>query len=106
MFGPLPLVSQLLVSALLGLVLGAMYFYALWVTIRLLPQARRPALLLVTSALLRLGLLFAGLYFVTAGGHWESLLAAVAGIIISRILLTRWLPMLASTHQRPEEADG
>lgn len=106
MIDPLPMASQLLVSGLLGMVLGAVYFYALWVTIRRLPQARHPALLLLASALLRLGMLFTGLYFVTAGGHWEPLLAAVAGVILSRILLTRWLPMLSPTHRRPEEADG
>jgi F1F0 ATPase subunit 2 len=103
---PLPLAPQLLLSLLVGLVLGAMYFYALWVTIRRLPQARSPALLVLASALLRLGMLFAGLYLVTAGGHWERLLAAVAGIILARILLTRWLPMRSTGHRQPEEADG
>ncbi|MFO8002636.1 ATP synthase subunit I [Thioalkalivibrio sp.] len=103
---PLLLTSQLLVSVLLGLVLGAGYFYALWVTIHHVPQARHPALLLLASAVLRLGMLFTGLYFVTASGHWERLLAAVAGIILARILLTRWLSIPSATPQRPEEADG
>ena len=103
---PLPLAPQLLLSLLVGLVLGAMYFYALWITIRRLPQARSPALLVLASALLRLGILFAGLYWVTAGGHWERLLAAVAGVILARILLTRWLPMRSTGHRQQEEADG
>ena len=102
----LPLAPQLLLFLLVGLVLGAMYFYALWLTIRRLPQARSPALLVLASALLRLGMLFAGLYWVTAGGHWERLLAAVAGVILARILLTRWLPVPAAVRRRPEEVDG
>jgi F1F0 ATPase subunit 2 len=106
MLGSLPLAWQLLASGLLGVVLGTVYFYALWVTIRRLPQARHPAPLLLASALLRLGMLFTGLYFLTASGHWESLLAAVVGIILARILLTRWLPMASPTHPRPEEADS
>ena len=106
MLDQLSLAWQLGVSGLIGLVLGAVYFYALWLTIRRLPQARHPAAMLLASAVLRLGMLFTGLYFVTLGGHWERLLAAVVGIILARILLTRWMPMPPAGRAKPREADS
>ena len=87
-----PLVAQLAVSVVIGVALGTVYFSALWLTVTRIRTARRPALLMLTSATLRMGLLFVGLYLTVQGGHWERLLAAVAGIVIARVVLTRALP--------------
>lgn len=88
-----PLPAQLGLFLAIGILLGTVYFYALWMTVRHVRSARRPAMLMLTSAALRLGFLFTGLYLIVQGGHWERLLAAVAGLVIARLLLTRVLPV-------------
>jgi F1F0 ATPase subunit 2 len=87
-----PLLTQIAVSAVIGVALGTAYFYALWLTVTKIRTARRPALVMLTSATLRLAVLFAGLYLIVQGGHWERLLGAVAGIVLARVVLTRALP--------------
>ena len=94
-----PLPVQLALFLAIGIVLGIVYFYALWMTVRHVRTARRPAVLMLTSAALRLGFLFAALYLIVQGGQWERLLAAVAGLVIARLLLTRVLP----AHEPPRE---
>lgn len=75
---------------LTGLLLGAVYYLGLWATVRRLPHARHPALLTLGSLILRLGLLLAALYGVTAMQP-ERLATALAGIILARLVLQRRL---------------
>lgn len=79
---------QLLFSFLVGGVAGSLYFSGLWYTLHWLPTARRPALLLIGSFLLRLTLLL-GILSLLAGSHWSSLLSALAGFLLVRTLLVR-----------------
>ncbi|KAA3633248.1 MAG: ATP synthase subunit I [Proteobacteria bacterium] len=76
-------------TVFLGIVLGSMYFGALWLTLRRLSHARRPGLLLVTSLLARLSLLLVGLYWILDDGHWGRLMAVLVGFVSIRMLLTR-----------------
>ena len=94
-----PILAQLGFFLVIGMLLGMVYFYALWVTVTRVRTARRPAVLMLTSSALRLGFLFTGLYLIVQGGHWERLLAAVVGIVIARLLTTRVLP----AHGQPTE---
>lgn len=80
--------AALLPACLAGIVLGAIYFGGLWWTLRRMASARRPALWLLGSLLLRLSVLLAGLYAAGAG-HWPRLLACLLGILIGRTILTR-----------------
>ena len=75
---------------LAGLLLGAGFYLGLWATVRRLPTARHPALLTLGSLVLRLGLLLAALYWLTALQP-ERMAAAVAGVILARLLLQRRL---------------
>ncbi len=84
--------AQLLLSFLVGSVAGSLYFGGLWVTVRQLPTARRPALLLIGSYLLRLTLLLGAIYLLT-GNHWSHLLSALTGVLLARtFLIRRWGP--------------
>ena len=75
-----------------GAALGLVYFSALWKTVRSLSSSERPLRLLLVSFFARAALLAGGLYFVMCG-RWERMAAAVAGIIVMRIILTRlWGP--------------
>ena len=73
-----------------GLVVGLGYFGGLWFTVRYLPRARRPELVSLASLLLRLALTLVAFYLIM-GGRWERLLAALAGFLIMRTVLVRYL---------------
>jgi F1F0 ATPase subunit 2 len=71
-----------------GGALGALFFGGLWWTVQKALSSKRPALWFFGSLLLRMPLVLAGFYFV-AGGHWQRLLACLAGFIIARRIVTR-----------------
>lgn len=70
----------------LGMLLGAGYFAALWQTLRQLPHSRRPALLLMSSLLLRLALVLTAFYLILKFGQWDRLLTSLLGFILVRML--------------------
>ncbi len=70
-----------------GLALGALYFVALWETVRRLPGTASPVRLMLGSLVLRLAVLTTGFYFVM-GGHWERLALALLGFVAMRKILT------------------
>jgi F1F0 ATPase subunit 2 len=71
-----------------GTALGAVYFTALWHTVRQLASAKSPARLLLVSYVLRLAVVLAGFYLLMGDGHWERLVAATLGFVIVRKILT------------------
>jgi F1F0 ATPase subunit 2 len=71
-----------------GAGLGAIFFGGLWWTVRMGVWSPRPALWIFGSMLLRTGIALAGFYFVS-GGHWERLLACLAGFVMARMAVTR-----------------
>ncbi len=75
-------------ALLAGLALGGIFFGGLWYTVRRCVSSRRPALLLLASLALRMGITLGGFY-VVAGGHWQSLLACLLGFVLARLLATR-----------------
>lgn len=86
------LVITLVLCFAAGAALGLVYFSALWKTVRSLSSSERPLRLLLVSFFARAALLAGGLYFVM-NGRWERMAAAVTGIIVIRIILTRfWGP--------------
>ena len=71
-----------------GGALGAMFFGGLWWTVQKTLSSTRPAFWFSGSLLLRMTLALAGFYFV-AGGHWQRLLACLAGFVVARLIVTR-----------------
>lgn len=71
-----------------GVILGAFYFYGLWLTVQRLPSARRPVVMSLSSFFGRLAVLLVGFYFVTAG-QWQRLLVCLIGFLAARIVLVR-----------------
>ena len=80
---------QMMLSLVAGLLLGAIFFGRLWWTIRKGLSSPRPAMLFLSSAVLRMSIVVAGFYFVS-NGLWQRLLACMAGFIIARLAVT-WL---------------
>ena len=81
-------IAAIVFSLLAGGALGLAYFLALWATVRRLPTLPWAPLWLLGSLLLRLAILMAGLYWV-GGTDWRRFVAALAGIILVRLALTR-----------------
>ena len=73
-----------------GGALGAFYFGALWLTVRRMPTARRPALLAIGSFAGRTAVVVAGFYLVM-GGDWRRAAVCLAGFLIVRTILVRRL---------------
>ncbi len=80
----------LVLALIAGLGIGLFYFGGLWLTVRRLPEARQPALLMFGSFLGRTAASMIGIFLVM-GGELARLLACLAGIIIARLVLVRRL---------------
>jgi F1F0 ATPase subunit 2 len=73
---------------LAGVVLGAIFFGGLWVTVVRGVSSKRPAILFFGSLILRMSVTLAGFYFV-AGQHAERLLLCLLGFVMARFATTR-----------------
>jgi len=79
-----------------GTCLGGMFFGGLWLTVRHLPDARRPALRLLGSLLLRFALALAGFLWLVRHGGAAVGLAGAAGFL-PRPLVDHAVPAVAWT---------
>lgn len=80
--------GRLFIAFVQGLILSGFYFGLLWLTVRQLVHRQRLEVFLLLS-LLRLFLLLGCFYWILHNGHWQQLLAALAGFITLRVLLLR-----------------
>jgi len=92
-------------AGLFGLLLGGFYFGLLWLTVRHLATLRWPATWVLVSLMVRMGGLLAGLYWIGAGS-WKLLVAALLGVIIVRVVFTRYLRPVASASQKNHFGKG
>jgi F1F0 ATPase subunit 2 len=90
-------------AALAGMVLGALFFGALWWTARSGATSPRPALWFFGSLLLRMGILLPAFY-VVAAGHWLRMLICLLGFLAARALVMRLTRPATTTHDAPQEA--
>ena len=71
-----------------GMVIGALYFGGLWLTVSQVGHARRPYHLLAVSFVVRLAAVFAAFYILLPQG-WVVLGAAMVGLLAARQLWLR-----------------
>lgn len=79
---------MLVTAALVGTMLGAMFFGGLWWTTVRGAASPRPALWFFGSLMLRMGLALLGVYFV-ADGHWERMLVCLIGFMVGRVIVMK-----------------
>jgi len=77
-------------SGVAGAVLGLGFFGGLWWTVRRIPVSRHPGLLVMTSLLLRMGVVLTCFYLILQL-HWQALIAALVGFTLARIGLKQIL---------------
>ena len=71
---------------ILGLVLGALFFGGLWFTVKKVVTARIPALWILASFIVRVGISLIGFYYISAGSL-QRLLICVLGFITARFIV-------------------
>ena len=91
----------LLLAALAGGLLGAIFFGGLWWTVRKGLTSKQPAFWFLGSMLLRTGIVLAGFYFV-ANQHMERLVACLLGFVIARLVVTQVTRTAGETHPTQE----
>jgi F1F0 ATPase subunit 2 len=81
---------EIAVSLMVGLGIGAFYFFGLWWTVRRLPAMRTPALWTFGSFMVRTAVCVV-VFYLTMQGRWENLLICLAGFTLARLWLVRRL---------------
>jgi F1F0 ATPase subunit 2 len=97
-------ILALALASLAGALLGAFFFGGLWWTVRKGVASERPALWFFGSLLLRTGMVLAGFYFVSQD-HWSRFLACLAGFVIARVIVVKWLTRAPAKDQTPLEKE-
>ena len=80
----------LVISSMAGITLGVLFYGGLWITIRRLPITRHPIAVTLGSFLFRMAIVLTGLLLVTRG-RWQNAIACLAGFVIGRIAVSRFL---------------
>jgi F1F0 ATPase subunit 2 len=73
-----------------GAAAGVVHFGGLWLTVKRLPAARRPHLLMLASFAVRAALVVA-VMLAMSYVDWQALVAAFAALILARVVLVRKL---------------
>ena len=91
----------LVLAGLAGGLLGTIFFWSLWWTVRKGISCKQPILWFLGSLLLRTGIVLTSFHLISAG-RWERLLACLIGFIIARFVVI----LLARPRLRPPAAMG
>ncbi len=91
----------LALSGLAGLGLGTFFFYGLWLTVRKTLTAATPAIWMLGSFVVRMGITVTGFYYV-GNGNWQRLLASLLGFIVARYLV---IYLTRRTDPQPQPVD-
>jgi len=91
--------TVILISLIIGGVLGAVYFGGLWITInRFVNGEKHSHLMVITSFLLRAAFVSAGFYMLLQFTHqWQLLAVGLVGFVISRLVITKMVKTKSQT---------
>lgn len=92
--------SGMAAALAVGIGFGGAYFGGLWLTVRRVPDARRPGLLVLGSYAGRLLGAGVGFWLVLETG-WPNLLACLVGFLVARSVLVRRLGRRAAVREAP-----
>ena len=93
----MPEPMMLLLSIMVGVLLGTIFFGGLWWTIRRALASRQPALWVFISLPLRVGIAVGGFLLMAPGG-WQRVLWCLLGFVLARLAVT-WLTRLPSVQR-------
>ena len=69
-----------------GIALGIIFFGGLWFTVKKIVRAKIPALWVLGSFIVRVGIVLPGFYFIGAG-NWQRLIICLIGFIAARFIV-------------------
>jgi F1F0 ATPase subunit 2 len=92
-------VLGLVLAGVTGILLGAIFFGGLYLTVRKGVSSRSPALWFFGSLVARMGIALAGFYFVS-NGSWQRLILCVLGFLAARVVLT-WFTRPTGSQASP-----
>ena len=72
-----------------GILLGILFFGGLWLTVKKMMHSKMPAIWLITSFFLRVGITLVGFYFV-GSGNLQRLLICLVGFIAGRLIVLHY----------------
>lgn len=76
----------MIVSFLIGLLLGVLYFGGLYFSTQKFSSVKRPALFMILSFVLRMGILIAGFYYLSKSGY-KNILIGLLGVMLVRFIM-------------------
>jgi len=80
--------TPVLLTGLIGWLLGLFFFGGLWWTVQRGMASTKPALWFLASLTLRMGITLVGFYIV-GREDWQRLLACLCGFFLARLLVAR-----------------
>jgi F1F0 ATPase subunit 2 len=80
-----------------GFALGVFFFAGLWWTVRRGVVSAHPAVVFLTSMLVRTAIVLLGFYFL-GRGDWRNVTGSLTGFVVARFIVTRNVPSL--THAK------
>jgi F1F0 ATPase subunit 2 len=81
-------IALILLTLIVGFLLGLFFFGGLWWTTRKGIQSKTPAVWFIGSLLTRLSITLGGIYLISRD-HWERMLICLLGFIVARTLVTK-----------------
>lgn len=78
-------------AVLAGVALGVFFFLGLWFTVQKGLQAQNPALWFLASFVLRMSIVVISFYWLAQLGKWQYVVIALAGFIVTRMILSYFL---------------
>jgi len=79
----------LILAWMAGLMLGSIFFGGLWWTVRRGVAAKQPAMLFMSSFLLRMAIAVSG-FLLVGRGDWKRLVVCLVGFVMARLVVI-WL---------------
>jgi F1F0 ATPase subunit 2 len=79
--------TLLIIAAFVGgIALGIIFFGGLWFTVKKLITAKIPALWMLGSFIVRVGIVLTGFYFISSG-NWQRVVICLIGFIAARFIV-------------------
>ncbi len=75
-----------MIPLLVGGFLGAVYFGGLYYSVRKMEKVKHPALLMIASFIIRMGILVGVFYYVSKGGY-KDMLFTLLGVVLVRYFI-------------------
>jgi len=82
-------ILYMVLTFMAGIVMGILFFYGLWITVKKAVHAKIPALWFFGSSLFRIAIILAGFYYISQG-NWQKLFVCLIGFITGRFIIKRY----------------